>query len=124
MAHHGDLRVGRSDDRRHEHVRDEIDVGEPTLQRADEDAGQGNQPLRDAAFVHQLTDEHEEGNGEQAVFFQSSVKLLGEGLEEQGIAAPADIDGGGQGQDERDRHTGQKQQEEGGGNHLGNLRLV
>ena len=45
----------------------DIDHGQTCTQPADENVGEGNDPTGDARFIHQLTGENEQGDGQQRI---------------------------------------------------------
>ena len=114
LRHDRDLRGRRSQDRGDEHVGEDVDVGEPALQRADERHRHVDDAPGDAAAVHDLADQDEERNGDQAVAVDAAEQLERIGLEQHRIAGCRDVDEAGEAQAEADRHADQHDRDEGG----------
>ena len=69
---------GGTGDRTEEHVCEDIHVGEAAGKPADDDLGEGDQPVGDAAAVHEITREDEERNREQGKAVEAGGEALGD----------------------------------------------
>jgi hypothetical protein len=86
LRHDRDLRGRRSQDGGDEHVGEDVDVGEAAFQRADKGHRHIDDAPRDAAAIHDLADQDEERNRDQAVAVDAAEQLQRIGLEQDGIA--------------------------------------
>jgi|GEM_PF-5643456 len=113
LGHDRDLRGRRAQDRGDEHIGEDVDVGEPAPERADECHRHVDDAPCDAAAVHDLADQDEERNGDQAVAVDAAEQLERVGLEQHRVAGCGDVDEAGEAQAEADRHADQHERHEG-----------
>ena len=86
LRHDRDLRGRRAQDGGDEHVGEDVDVGQPTLQRADKGHRHVDDASRNAAAVHDLADQDEQRYGDQAIAVDTAEQLQRIGLEQHRIA--------------------------------------
>ncbi|MNI26410.1 hypothetical protein D3C73_801070 [compost metagenome] len=115
LRHDGDLRGGRAEDRRDEHVGEQVHIGEPALHRADKGHRHVDDAAGNAAAIHHLADQHEKGDGDQAVIVDPAEKLHRKAGEQKRIAGRPDIDGRRHAEAKADRHADQHEEGEGCG---------
>ena len=113
LRHDRDLCRGRAEDRGDEHVGEDVDIGQPALERADEGHGEVDDAARDAAAIHDLADQDEERDGDQPVAVDAAEHLQRVVRQELHVAGRRHIDEGAQAEAQRDRHAGQHDAEEG-----------
>ena len=117
LCHHCDLRRGRAEDRGDHHVRDEVDIGQPPLEVANKDRRQPDQPLGDAGAVHQLSDQDEQRDGQQAEIVERAEELQPIAVQQNGIARGLDEDECRGAEHQSDGQADQHEKEKGKGGH-------
>jgi hypothetical protein len=87
---------------------DDVDLGEPAMDAADEGRGEAVDHLRDAGLVHQIADEDEHRHRDE----RETIERIGHALPDQldREAVPQDVD---HGRDHHGQHHRPAEQEEG-----------
>ena len=90
---------------RKDHAGDHVDVAEPAAEMADQRAREIEHALGDAAVVHQVSGQDEEGDGEQGEPRGRHVHALGHHRQDERVTERDEGSGGGQAHGREDRHS-------------------
>lgn len=113
LRHDRDLGRGRAEDRGDEHVGEDVDIGQPAPERADEGHGEVDDAPGDAAAIHDLADQDEERDRDQPIAVDATEHLQRVVRQQLHAAGGGDEDQRAEAQAERDRHARQHDPKEG-----------